>query len=57
MCFRIILFVDSQQICSLCLGEMCGNVENPLHDWNVEFPNVPKPEVVELDLPTVSQLL
>lgn len=35
------------QICSLCLGEVCGDVENPLHEWSVQFPVEKKPSLKE----------
>lgn len=42
------------EICSLCLGETCGDVDNPLHEWSVSFPPVPKPDIVEPPLPQVT---
>lgn len=35
-------------MCALVLGEVCGNVNVPKHDWNVVFPDVPKPTVKEI---------
>ncbi|KAK9870012.1 hypothetical protein WA026_006107 [Henosepilachna vigintioctopunctata] len=38
--------INAKQICSLVLGEACGElIKNPLHQWNVTFPDVPKPPV------------
>ncbi|KRT84121.1 hypothetical protein AMK59_1728, partial [Oryctes borbonicus] len=39
--------ISVAQICSLCLGEVCGDVQNPLHDWEIKFPSVPKPVLKE----------
>jgi sphingomyelin phosphodiesterase len=33
------------------IGDACGDIFNPFHEWEVVFPPVPKPEVRELSLP------
>ena len=43
----------ADEVCALCLGEVCGDVKNPLHQWEVQFPEVPKPVTREPDLPKV----
>lgn len=35
----------------MILGETCGEIENPLHEWNVTFPPIPKPPVKIQNLP------
>lgn len=42
------------EICSLVIGDACGDVYNPLHEWSVQFPPVPKPVVPAPQAPTVS---
>ncbi|XP_054737403.1 sphingomyelin phosphodiesterase isoform X2 [Anastrepha obliqua] len=39
------------EICSFVIGDACGDVYNPYHEWEVIFPPVPKPLVTELDMP------
>lgn len=41
------IFSGVAQICSLGLGEVCGDVANPQHDWEVKLPDVPKPLLKE----------
>ncbi|XP_044255851.1 sphingomyelin phosphodiesterase-like isoform X2 [Tribolium madens] len=43
--------IGPDEICALVLGEVCGNVKIPLHEWQVEFPDVPKPNITKRDLP------
>ncbi|KAJ3657922.1 hypothetical protein Zmor_009698 [Zophobas morio] len=43
--------IGADEVCALCLGEVCGDVKNPLHQWEVQFPEVPKPVTREPDLP------
>ncbi|KAK6631215.1 hypothetical protein RUM43_014312 [Polyplax serrata] len=40
------------EICSLVIGDACGDVYNPLHEWSVQFPPVPKPVVPAPQAPT-----
>lgn len=42
-----------EEICSFVIGDACGDVYNPFHEWKVIFPPVPKPEVPEPKVPTV----
>lgn len=42
-----------EEICSFVIGDACGDVYNPFHEWKVIFPPVPKPEVPESKVPTV----
>jgi sphingomyelin phosphodiesterase len=37
--------LSSSELCSAFLN--CSPIKNPYFDWNVTFPNVPKPPVVE----------
>ncbi|KAK9876807.1 hypothetical protein WA026_015045 [Henosepilachna vigintioctopunctata] len=39
--------IGADEICSFVIGDACGDVYNPVHEWNVMFPPVPKPAVVE----------
>lgn len=39
------------EICSFIIGDGCGDVYNPYHEWEVIFPPVPKPPVVETPVP------
>ncbi|PSN40825.1 hypothetical protein C0J52_15302 [Blattella germanica] len=34
-----------EEICSFVIGDACGDVYNPYHEWKVVFPPVPKPPV------------
>lgn len=43
--------IDPQQICRLCLGESCEQVEIPSQEWQVELPKIKKPQVKEAALP------
>ncbi|KAL0268955.1 UNVERIFIED_CONTAM: hypothetical protein PYX00_010720 [Menopon gallinae] len=40
------------EICSLVIGDACGDVYNPLHEWSVQFPPVTKPTVPAPQAPT-----
>jgi sphingomyelin phosphodiesterase len=54
----VLLFLcqGPEEICSLVLGEVCGEVKNPMHEWKIEFPDVPKPQIADSELPKVSRL-
>lgn len=43
--------IGPDEICSFVIGDACGDVYNPYHEWEVDFPPVPKPEVRELPVP------
>ncbi|XP_049544955.1 sphingomyelin phosphodiesterase isoform X2 [Anopheles darlingi] len=43
--------IGPDEICSFIIGDACGDIYNPYHEWEVEFPPVSKPEPVELGLP------
>ncbi|XP_031627934.1 sphingomyelin phosphodiesterase isoform X2 [Contarinia nasturtii] len=43
--------IGPDEICSFVIGDACGDVYNPLHDWDVTFPPVPKPEIHDIPLP------
>jgi sphingomyelin phosphodiesterase len=43
--------LGADEICSFIIGDACGDIYNPYHEWEVDIPAVPKPEVRELDLP------
>lgn len=46
---RITLSPD--EICSFVIGDACDDVYNPYHEWEVDFPPVPKPDPKSLPLP------
>jgi hypothetical protein len=35
------------------IGDACGDIYNPYHDWDVVFPPVSKPDVQKVTLPKV----
>ncbi|XP_021931289.1 sphingomyelin phosphodiesterase-like isoform X3 [Zootermopsis nevadensis] len=37
--------LGAEEICSFVIGDACGDVYNPYHEWKVVFPPVPKPVV------------
>ncbi|XP_054266219.1 sphingomyelin phosphodiesterase-like isoform X1 [Macrosteles quadrilineatus] len=39
------LKIGPEEICSFVIGDACGDVDNPTHEWQVVFPPVPKPPV------------
>ncbi|CAH4031126.1 sphingomyelin phosphodiesterase isoform X2 [Pieris brassicae] len=39
------------EICSFVIGDACGDVYNPYHEWEVAFPPVPKPPRHDLEAP------
>lgn len=43
--------IGPDEICSFVIGDACGDVYNPYHEWEVAFPPVPKPPVHEIPLP------
>jgi len=43
--------LTSKDLCSIALA--CTPVTNPIYNWNVTLPNVPKPNVKPLALPKV----
>ena len=43
--------LSSEDLCSIALG--CSPVENPVYNWNITLPNVPKPPVKPLLPPKV----
>lgn len=43
--------IGPDEICSFVIGDACGDVYNPYHEWEVAFPPVPKPALRELDAP------
>lgn len=43
--------IGPNEICSFVIGDACGDVYNPYHEWEVSFPPVPKPQVQKLDAP------
>lgn len=46
------LTLSAEEICSFVIGDACGDVYNPYHEWEVIFPPVPKPVVTPLVAPT-----
>lgn len=43
--------IGPDEICSFVIGDACGDVYNPYHEWEVAFPPVPKPEVHDIPIP------
>lgn len=39
------------EVCSFLIGDVCGDITNLLTEWNVTFPDIPKPEIKEIKLP------
>lgn len=39
--------IGPEEICSFVIGDACGDVYNPTHEWDVVFPPVPKPTPIE----------
>lgn len=48
--------IGPDEVCSFVIGDACGDVYNPLHEWEVMFPPVPKPKTVEQKIPEVSKM-
>lgn len=42
--------IGPEEICSFVIGDACGDVYNPTHDWDVVFPPVPKPTPIEVKI-------
>lgn len=45
------LTIGPDEICSFVIGDACGDVYNPSHEWDVQFPPVPKPDPRDIPLP------
>jgi sphingomyelin phosphodiesterase len=45
--------LGAEEICSFVIGDACGDVYNPYHEWKVVFPPVPKPVVTPQVAPMV----
>ncbi|XP_021710800.1 sphingomyelin phosphodiesterase isoform X1 [Aedes aegypti] len=43
--------IGPDEICSFIIGDACEDIYNPYHEWEVDFPPVPKPEIREVPLP------
>lgn len=43
--------IGPNEICSFVIGDACGDVYNPYHEWEVSFPPVPKPAVRPPEIP------
>lgn len=43
--------IGPDEICSFVIGDACGDVYNPYHEWEVAFPPMPKPAVKTLEPP------
>ncbi|CAB3240613.1 unnamed protein product [Arctia plantaginis] len=43
--------IGPDEVCSFVIGDACGDVYNPYHEWEVTFPPVPKPATTVLDTP------
>lgn len=45
--------LGAEEICSFIIGDACGDVYNPYHEWEVMFPPVAKPVHKTLEIPKV----
>lgn len=43
--------IGPNEICSFVIGDACGDVYNPYHEWEVAFPPVPKPALRAMEVP------
>ncbi|KAJ8666479.1 hypothetical protein QAD02_008141 [Eretmocerus hayati] len=43
--------MSAAQICSFVIGDVCGDIYNPLHEWEIVFPPVDKPPIKPPVLP------
>lgn len=43
--------IGAPEICSLVLGETCGDIPNPSHEWSIELPANKKPPLKTVDIP------
>lgn len=43
--------IGPDEVCSFVIGDACGDVYNPYHEWEVAFPPMPKPPVKALEAP------
>jgi sphingomyelin phosphodiesterase len=48
------LALGPEEICGFVIGDACGDVYNPYHEWKISFPPVPKPPVAPLIPPKAS---
>lgn len=46
--------LDPEEFCGFIFGQTCGHVYNPLGNWSVPLPLVPKPPVTPPHLPKVN---
>lgn len=44
--------IGPDEICSFIIGDACGDIFNPTHEWDVVFPPVPKPNIATPKAPT-----
>ncbi|KAJ8940101.1 hypothetical protein NQ318_016017, partial [Aromia moschata] len=47
--------IGPEEICSFVIGDACGDIYNPYHEWEVMFPPVPKPTVIEQKIPETAK--
>lgn len=45
--------IGPDEICSFIIGDACGDVYNPYHEWEVSFPPISKPDIHEIPLPQI----
>lgn len=55
-CYFLHCFIGPEEICSFVIGDACGDMYNPYHDWEVAFPPVPKPPVIPASVPKVCRI-
>jgi sphingomyelin phosphodiesterase len=48
--------IGPEEICSFVIGDACGDVYNPTHEWDVVFPPVPKPTPIETKILKVIEI-
>ena len=48
------VYMTPDEICGFVIGSVCGAPFNPLHDWEVTFPPIPKPPIKPMNIHQVS---
>lgn len=43
--------LGADEICSFIIGDACGDIYNPYHEWEIELPAITKPVPHELPIP------
>lgn len=43
--------LGADEICSFIIGDACGDIYNPYHEWEIDLPPIPKPPPHEIPIP------